>query len=176
MISVNYSFNVIQIADSCCEYITGGVKIYLYECVTLFAPECVVCICVCLISNHYHQKTHYVSDLSKPDTLMHGKQHCPSGTKVWRLNMCRSIISLSKIRHHMRHNHSFSQQKNKNNTSCTIALLTVFIQVFCHIRVENLLKGPVHSTFLDYNLKFWHCHVVVTRTIVQLHISLIQIL
>ena len=82
LISVNYSFNVIQIADSCCEYITGGVKIYLYECVTLFAPECVVCICVCLISNHYHQKTHYVSDLSKPDTLMHDKQQRPSGTKV----------------------------------------------------------------------------------------------
>ena len=61
---MNYSFNVMQIADSCCEYITGGVKIYLYECVTLFAPECVVCICVCLISNQDHQKTHYVSDLS----------------------------------------------------------------------------------------------------------------
>ena len=74
LISVNYSFNVMQIADSCCEYITGGVKIYLYECVTLFAPECVVCICVCLISNQDHQKTHYVSDLSKPDTLIYDKQ------------------------------------------------------------------------------------------------------
>ena len=29
------------------------------------------------------------------------------------------------------------------DTSHTIARLTVFTRAFCHMRVENLLKGPV---------------------------------
>ena len=36
---------------SCCEKITDVVNIYLYGCVSLLAPECVVCVCVCVISN-----------------------------------------------------------------------------------------------------------------------------
>ena len=33
-----------------------------------------------------------------------------SGTKVARLDICRSIISLSKVAHQMWHNHPFSQK------------------------------------------------------------------
>ena len=64
--------------DSCCEHITDDVNIYLYGCVSLLAPECAVClcvyvfVCVCVISNQITSKNpHYVSDLSKLDTLMH---------------------------------------------------------------------------------------------------------
>ena len=53
---------------SCCEHITGGVNIYLYGCVSLLAPECVVYLCVfvfvCVISNQStSKKAHHVSDL-----------------------------------------------------------------------------------------------------------------
>ena len=34
--------------DSCCECMTGVVNIYLYGCGSLFAPECAVCICMCV--------------------------------------------------------------------------------------------------------------------------------
>ena len=33
--------------DSCCEHIAGGVNVYLYGCVSLLAPVCGVCLCVC---------------------------------------------------------------------------------------------------------------------------------
>ena len=49
--------------DSCCEHITSGVNIYLYWCVSLLAPECVVCLCMCLFVYVWYQirvpaKTH----------------------------------------------------------------------------------------------------------------------
>ena len=45
---------------SCYEHITGGVDIYLYQCVSLLAPVCTVCI-ICQIlksSARCHIKTH----------------------------------------------------------------------------------------------------------------------
>ena len=53
LIPVKYSFNVIKIAavrykDSC---------IYLYGHVSLLAPECAVCVCVCDTKSEYQQKT-----------------------------------------------------------------------------------------------------------------------
>ena len=67
-----------------------------------------VCVFVCVISNQStSKKLHYVSDLSKLDILLH-KIH-----KFPRLDMCRSIISLSKVTHQMWHNHlPFSQRKS----------------------------------------------------------------
>ena len=62
LISVNYSFNQCK-RSSCCEHITGVVNIYLYECVSLLAPECAVCVCVfvCVILNQStSKKPHYV--------------------------------------------------------------------------------------------------------------------
>ena len=62
---------------SCCEHIIGGVKIDLYECVSLLTPECAVCLClcVCVISNQStSKKLHYVSDLGKLDTLLNKTQ------------------------------------------------------------------------------------------------------
>ena len=46
--------------DSCCEHITGGVNIDLYGCGSLLAPSLIRV----LAKNH-------VSDLSKPDVLLH---------------------------------------------------------------------------------------------------------
>ena len=56
-------------------------------------------------------KKHYVSDLSKRDTLLHkSAQRGPSGTKVPRLYMCRSVISISKTTPKMLCDHPFSQR------------------------------------------------------------------
>ena len=41
--------------DSCCEHITVGVNIYLYGCVSLLAPECAECLCVCEIKSEHQQ-------------------------------------------------------------------------------------------------------------------------
>ena len=57
--------------DSCCEPITGAAKIYLYGCVILLPSECVVCLCVCAISNQSTSKKPHVSDLGKLDVLLH---------------------------------------------------------------------------------------------------------
>ena len=72
LISVNYSF--IHLISSCCEHITGGLNINFYECVSLLAPESVMCLCVCLrvrSNQNAIKKPHCVSDLSKLDALLH---------------------------------------------------------------------------------------------------------
>ena len=71
---------------------TFGVTINLYGCVSLLVPEYAVYLCL------------YVCET---------QQGC-SGTKVPRLNIYKSIISLSKITHQMWHGHPFSQ---RNKTS-----------------------------------------------------------
>ena len=60
--------------DCCCEYIAGGVIMYLYGCIRLLVTVCAVCLCMCvryqirvLVKNH-------VSDLSKHDALLHKTQ------------------------------------------------------------------------------------------------------
>ena len=44
-------------ADSRCEYIAGGVNIYLYGCVSLLAPKYAlwVCVCVCVFVSVWYQ-------------------------------------------------------------------------------------------------------------------------
>lgn len=73
-----------------------------------------MCVFVCghLISNYSTRKQlHYVLDLSNRDGLMSkNTQQGPSGTKVPRVDMCRSIISLSKITYNMWCDHPFSQR------------------------------------------------------------------
>ena len=88
-----------------------GVSVYW-----LLSVLCVfLCVFVCVLYQIRvpAKKTHYVSDLSKFDTLLH-KTHIkvqgPSITKVPRLDMCRSIISLSKIAYQMCCDHPFSQR------------------------------------------------------------------
>ena len=51
-----------------------------------------------------------MSHLSKVDILLHKTHQCPYGGKVQRLNMCRSILSLSKIAHYMWCDHPFNQR------------------------------------------------------------------
>ena len=62
-----------------------------------------------MISNQStSKKSHYLADLGKLDALLH-KTH-PSGTEIPRLEMSRSILSLSKIAHQMWCDHPFSQR------------------------------------------------------------------
>ena len=99
--------------DSCCyEHVTVGVNIYLYGCDSLLATECAVCLCVrvcvhvCVRSNQStSKKPHHMSDLSKLDALLH-----KTPIKVLWLDMCTSMISLTKIAHQMWHNHPLSQR------------------------------------------------------------------
>ena len=77
-------------------------------------PECALClcvfvsVCVCVRSNQStSKKPHYVSDLSKLDALLH--KTC---IKVLGLDMCTSMISLSKIARRMWSYHPFSQRNN----------------------------------------------------------------
>ena len=48
---------------------------YLYGCVSLLAPECAVCLSMCLrvcvISDQSTSKKSHVSDISKFDALLH---------------------------------------------------------------------------------------------------------
>ena len=78
--------------DSCCEHIAGGFNIHLYGCVSLLVLECAVYLCV------YMRET----------------QQGRSGAKVPRLDIYRSIISLSEIAHPMWHGHPFSQRNKKS--------------------------------------------------------------
>ena len=66
----------------------GGINIYLNGCVSLMVPECAVYLWV------------YVCET---------QQGC-SGTKVPRLYIYRSIMSLRKITYQMCHGHPFSQR------------------------------------------------------------------
>ena len=61
--------------------------------VSVYWPLSVLYMCV--ISNQStSKKPHHVSDLSKLDTLLHKTRF-----KVLKLDMCTSMISLSKIAH-----------------------------------------------------------------------------
>ena len=110
LLSVNYSFNVVKIAANK-DSITVSVNVCIYGYVSLLAPECTVClwVCVCVcecdIKLKHQSKPHYFSDLNKLVKLLH-KTHI----KVLRLDMCRSIISLTKITHQMWRDHPFSQR------------------------------------------------------------------
>ena len=67
-----------------------------------------LCLFVCVISNQStSKKLYHVSDLSKPDTLLH--KTC---IKILRLNICTSMISLRKVANQMWRDHPFSQRNN----------------------------------------------------------------
>ena len=98
----------------------------LYECVSLWplSELCVfmcVCVCLCLILNQRTgKKTNYVSRLSKLDAccIKHiSRSFCFSGPKVPRLEMFRSITSLSKIIHKISRNHPFSRRNKTTERS-----------------------------------------------------------
>ena len=77
--------------------------------VSLYWPLSVLCVFVCLrVKKSTSKKLHYLADLSKLDALLR-KTH-PSGTEIPRLEMSRSILSLSKIAHQMWCDHQFSQR------------------------------------------------------------------
>ena len=104
-LSTNSSLN------SCFEQITSGVNIHLHGCASLLAPECVVWVCVFVISNQSTSKKPHVPDLSKlDDTLLH-KTHIKVLLFLrYMLGMCRSILSLSKIAHQLWRDLPFSQR------------------------------------------------------------------
>ena len=94
----------------------------LYRRVSLLAPECASCVCVCVISNQStSKKPHYVSDLSRFDALFH-----KTYIKVLLLlryqgliDMCRSILSLTKIAHQMWYDRLFRQCLEYVKTTCS---------------------------------------------------------
>ena len=92
--------------------------IYIYIGVSVYRPLSVlcvfVCVSVCVISNRSASKKPPVSQLSKLDALLHTQQS-PSDIKVRRVDMCRSVISLSKITHQMWHDHPFTQGNKKSS-------------------------------------------------------------
>ena len=72
-------FDIIELfiqynTDSCCEYVTGDVNIYLYGCTSVLVSKHVcLCVCVCVwsIKNHITSKNpHYVSDVIKVHDLL----------------------------------------------------------------------------------------------------------
>ena len=67
-----------------------------------------MCVCVFVISNQSTSKKEHMSDLGRPDSFLH-KTHVKV-LLVPRLDMCRSILLLSKIAHQMWHDHPFSQR------------------------------------------------------------------
>ena len=128
--------------NGCFEHITVGENIYLDRCVSLLAPECAVCVYMCVCVCVWYQirlpaKKLHVSDLSKLDALLHKTR-----IKVLRLDMCPSI-SLSKIAHQMCCDHPFSQ-RNK------ITELAVGVEVGGHMEGEGVKfeKGGMVNTQL----------------------------
>ena len=49
--------NIIQVAAVCSEQV---VLIYFYVCVSLLAPVCSLCVCLCVISNQSTSKNHII--------------------------------------------------------------------------------------------------------------------
>ena len=53
-----------------------------------------------------------MSELSKLVTVLHKTHQGPSDTKAPRLDICRSMLSLSKTVHQMSRDHPFSQRNS----------------------------------------------------------------
>ena len=66
-----------------------------------------VCVFVCVISNVFDQDCMCQSSVNLMPFAQNPHQG-PSGTKKLKLDMCRSILSLSKIAHQMWCYHPFS--------------------------------------------------------------------
>ena len=78
---------------------------------------CAFCLCVCVISNQSTiKKPLDVSHRSKLDTLLHKTLQGASGTKVPRLEFCRSII-FSKITSNVARSHIQSKKQGKIKSS-----------------------------------------------------------
>ena len=129
-------------------------------CVSLCVCVCVcVFVCVCVISNQStSKKPHYVIDLSKLDALLQKTHQGPSVTKVPRLDMCRSIMSLSNIAHQMWHNHPFSQ---RNKTTERAVGLGVWMRQgkgiwtkFEKVGVGNI-GGTLYQLWIQKPLVLW---------------------
>ena len=89
------------------------VLIYSYMCVSILAL-CMLCLCVDVwFPIRVLAIEPHVPGLSKLDALLHETHQGPSGTKVPRLDMCRSIISLSKITDQLWHDHPFRLRNKK---------------------------------------------------------------
>ena len=69
--------------------------IFIWVCQSTGPGVCCECLCVCVCGIKCIWPRLYVSDLSKLDALLYKTRQGRSGTK--NLDMCRSILSLSKI-------------------------------------------------------------------------------
>ena len=79
--------------------------------VPVYWPLSVLCVCVLVISNQSTSKKPHVSDLSKHDDALLHKTHIKVLLFLrYMLDMCRSILSLSKIAHQLWRDLPFSQR------------------------------------------------------------------
>ena len=91
---------------SCSEHIAGDVNIFLYGCVSLMPLECCVFVCV------WYQITVPAKNQTSVNLMpcYIKNTSSPPGIKVPRLDMCRSIVSLSKIAHQIWRDNPSSQR------------------------------------------------------------------
>ena len=138
-----------------CEHITGGANMYLYGCISLLVLVCAVCLFLCVISNqNTNKKPHYVSELSKCDVLLHKTQLGLSGTMVPRLDMCRSITSLSNVAQSpVQPNKQGNKEKGQLHKIGSMEAspnyapnVQVMFQVFCSIflLINKVERSPKH--------------------------------
>ena len=70
-----------------------------------------LCVFVCVISNLSISRKPHLSDLGKTEALLHKTySKVRLGTMEPRLDLCKSILLLSRVTRKMLHNHPFSQQ------------------------------------------------------------------
>ena len=101
--------------NSCCEHITCGVNVNIYMggCVSLLACVCALCLfCVCVISIKVLAKKFIMCQTSVNLTPSCMKDTAKSYSA--RLDMCRSIMLLSKITRQVLDDHLFSQGNKKS--------------------------------------------------------------
>ena len=79
--------------------------IFLYGCISLLTPECLVCVFVCPWYQIRVPAKSHMCKTSVKDTLLR-KTH----VKVLRLDMCRSMMSVTKIAYQLWNDHPFSQR------------------------------------------------------------------
>ena len=118
LMSANYSFNVIHIAAVSTELV---VLICLCMAVSVFKTW-VCCVflflCLCDIKSEYLQKATLCQ--TTENLISYLRQQGPSGAKVSRLDICRTIISLSNIAHQMWRDLPFSQRNKATKITLVV--------------------------------------------------------
>ena len=121
--------------DSCCEHVIIGVNIYIYIYIwvcSLLAPECAVSffyVCVYVFVCIWYQIKVPLKNRIMCQTSINLMPCCiehthlsPSCTNVLKLDMCRSIMSLSKLAHQIWWGQPFSQRNNTTERAVGVGI------------------------------------------------------